>query len=127
MAATMSTSGPLFDGTAKKVLGEMATETAGLLGREGKRRWLAGLDATLRRPTGAYHDRITLYGPVTGQARVHDQRGIYGPWLEGTSSRNKTTRFKGYANARHAAQQLDRAATAVAEHVIAAHLGRLGG
>ena len=31
---------------------------------------------------------------------IHDNNVVYGPWLEGTSSRNQTTRFKGYASFR---------------------------
>jgi len=36
----------------------------------------------------------------------HPKRVIYGPWLEGVSSRNQTTRFKGYASFRRTEQWL---------------------
>jgi hypothetical protein len=35
---------------------------------------------------------------------ISDGGVIYGPWLEGISERNKTTRFKGYSSFRRAAQ-----------------------
>ena len=120
-------SGPLFDGRAQAAMPEIVDAVSGALGTEGKRRVLAGLDATLKRPTGAYRRRIALYGPTQGQARVHDNRGIYGPWLEGTGSRNRTTRFKGYRNFRTATQVLQRAAKPLAQHVIDRHIHKLGG
>lgn len=42
-----------------------------------------------------------LYGLIT------DGGVVYGPWLEGTSSRNETTRFKGYAAFRRTAETLN--------------------
>lgn len=119
--------GPLFDGRAQAAMPLIADAVAEGLGKEGKRRVLVGLDGTLRRPTGFYRSRVALYGPVGGQARVHDSMVIYGPWLEGTGSRNRTTRFKGYRNFRNATQTLQAAAVPLAENIIAQHLHRLGG
>jgi hypothetical protein len=39
--------------------------------------------------------------------RIDDGGVVYGPWLEGTSTRNATTRFKGYASFRRTAQWLN--------------------
>jgi hypothetical protein len=39
---------------------------------------------------------------------IHDNRVEYGPWLEGTGSRNKTTRFKGYHLWRQTNQMIQR-------------------
>lgn len=119
-------SGPLFDGRVERAIVAAANDSAGKLGTEAERRWKRNLDASLRRPTGAYMKRITLYGPVAGQSRVHDRQGIYGPWLEGTGSRNATTRFKGYASARRATQELERGAVHLVEHVVRQHLEGLG-
>lgn len=119
--------GPLFDGSAQRTITTLVDEISGALGTEGKRRVLAGLDATLRRPTGAYRSRVSLYGPVAGQARVHDRNAIYGPWLEGTGSRNATTRFKGYRNFRAATQQLQAGAALLAADVVNRRIGELGG
>jgi hypothetical protein len=119
--------GPLFDGSAQAAMPGIVDAVAGAFGTEGQRRVLSGLDATLRRPTGAYRSRISLYGPSAGQSRVHDRMGIYGPWLEGTGSRNRTTRFKGYRNFRKATQDLQRAARPLAEEIISRHIHKLGG
>lgn len=40
---------------------------------------------------------------------------MYGPWLEGTGSRNMTTRFKGYHGFRVAGQELDAEAEGLAD------------
>lgn len=127
MPVKVTLSGPLFDGRAQRVLNELPDDIAKALGEEGKRRVLSGLDATLRKPTGAYRKRITLYGPVGGQARVHDQMGIYGPWLEGTGKRNRTTRFKGYRNFRNTLKTLRSAAKPLSRDVIARRLPEMGG
>lgn len=59
-----------------------------------------------REPTGYYQSRVVIdrTGPT---AVVHDSGVIYGPWLAGTGSRNRTTRFKGYPHWRLARQRAD--------------------
>lgn len=126
MATTVTATGPLFDGRVERGIVAAANDAAGKLGTEGERRWKANLDASLRKPSGAYRKRIKLYGPMAGQSRVHDQLGIYGPWLEGTGSRNATTRFKGYAAARKATQELESGAVHLVEEVVKRHLEGLG-
>lgn len=46
---------------------------------------------------------------------VTTELAMYGPWLEGTGSRNMTTRFKGYFGYRLAAQELDVEAEGIAD------------
>ncbi|KKK70549.1 hypothetical protein LCGC14_2922870 [marine sediment metagenome] len=52
---------------------------------------------------------------------------IYGPWLEGTSSRNATTRFKGYASFRKTGDYLRGAIKGIAQSVVKRLAGRLNG
>ena len=48
---------------------------------------------------------------------IYDGDVIYGPWLEGTGRRNKTTRFKGYGSFRRTRDWLNKQAPRVlAEH-----------
>lgn len=61
------------------------------------------LDRSIRHPTPYYETQITVQQRVDDWV-VHDRGVAYGPWLEGTSSRNRTTRFKGYASFRRAVQ-----------------------
>jgi hypothetical protein len=127
MPVKVTVSGPLFTPAAATALDDMRDEIAGRLAAEGRRRVLATLDSSLRNPTGAYRRRVTQYGPVSGQARLHDQQAIYGPWLNGTGSRNATTRFKGYGHFRKTYEALQQAARPLAQQIVAEYVAELGG
>jgi len=66
--------------------------------------WMTNLDRSIRNPTPYYETQITIQRLSPTVMRVHDRDVIYGPWLEGTSTRNRTTRFRGYASLRRARQ-----------------------
>lgn len=57
-------------------------------------------------PTPYYETQVRTDRSGEGMV-VHDSGVIYGPWLEGTSERNQTTSFKGYAAFRTAAQRVN--------------------
>lgn len=63
------------------------------------------LSRVLRNPTGFYASRIAYTVRTDDSVEVHDSRVVYGPWLEGTSRRNQSTRFKGYATFRRTLQE----------------------
>lgn len=48
-----------------------------------------------KNPTGRYERAVTSIR-VSDSVKVHDGGIVYGPWLEGVSSRNGSTSFKGY-------------------------------
>jgi len=55
------------------------------------------------------HYRRNVHGFQIGLfGRISDGGVVYGPWLEGTSSRNKTTRFKGYRSFRRTHQWINK-------------------
>ena len=57
--------------------------------------------------SGGY--RRTVQGKVRGtKGSVAGGSGIIGTWLEGTSRRNQTTRFRGYGTWRQARQRTER-------------------
>lgn len=64
------------------------------------------LDRSIRHPTPYYETQVTLQAFGNSQV-VHDRGIVYGPWLEGVSERNRTTRFKGYFSFRQAAQRIE--------------------
>ena len=82
------------------------------------------LDQFLRpRPAGFYlsvqeagkgkastgHYRRNLHATVSNlHGRIDDGGVVYGSYLEGTSSRNQTTRFKGYSSFRRTGQYLEK-------------------
>lgn len=122
----VSVSGPLADGTAhdairewidasKKDIADYAVQQLRAVGMDktgrGTGRYQAGLRTTLL----AYND-VLVDDPV-----------IYGPWLEGTSRRNESTRFKGYQLWRRAKQQTQAKANDIAEAKLPEYLERIGG
>lgn len=100
--------GPLFDGQAEVAVAAFADRAVREVARVGQDDIGIQLIKVLQHPTGFYESNIR--NDLTGvHTRViNDNNVIYGPWLEGTSSRNQTTRFKGYATFRLMTQQLDR-------------------
>jgi hypothetical protein len=83
--------------------------------------WHQRLDQSIRRPTPYYETQLTLQRVSPTVVKVHDRGVVYGPWLEGTSSRNRTTRFRGYSALRRARQ----ATIARLPQLLAAPIARL--
>lgn len=85
----------------------------------GKNMVLMRLGRVLQNPTGRYESKIQTERLSTGW-EVNDGRQIvYGPWLEGTGSRNRTTRFKGYRTFRIVKQELDGQVKEIAKPIVA--------
>ena len=122
--------GPLFKGTAPSILRSVTNAAVEELLEEGQ----GFLFETLRpRPSGVYksaqeagrnastgnYRRNVQASPVRNlSGTLRDGGVIYGPWLEGTGSRNNTTRFKGYASFRKAKQHIDKKTEAtVSKHL----------
>lgn len=118
-------SGPLFDGTAPKVIEDMKTEVLDALGVEG----LAGvqmyMDRYFRNPTPYYETQVISERVASDRVKIHDRGIIYGAWLDGSGSRNAVTRFKGYSHWREATQDLERKAPQVMQPIVDRHLDRL--
>jgi hypothetical protein len=119
-------SGPLFDGRAGKALDEYVLAAEQHLAEQGEAMVERHFKARVRNPTGYYQSHIRNRAVADGHL-ITDSRVIYGPWLEGTSQRNRETRFKGYASFRRTTQQLDRSAAVLAESIIDPYLARMGG
>lgn len=82
------------------------------------------LGQVLQNPTGLYQSRIKI--DRAGEDRVlTDSNMIYGPWLEGTGSRNQITRFKGYHTFRTVSRQLDQKKVEIAKKHIARYIGEM--
>jgi hypothetical protein len=109
-------SGPLFAAGNSDLPADFLEEFETEYGKEGVRRVRANLKVKLKNPTGKYSRGIRT-DRSSGTNVVTDNRAVYGPWLEGTSSRNRTTRFKGYRTFRLTTQQLDRDAQRYADNL----------
>ncbi len=82
------------------------------------------LRQVLQNPTGYYQSRIVVDRRQTYRG-VSDSGVIYGGWLEGISSRNRTTRFKGYHTFRLIKQELRRDKAKIARPAIKYLIGEL--
>lgn len=117
-------SGPLLTGNPGAAVQAMVDEVLDEIADQASADVHNHLDLMIRHPTLYYETQIHRYRRGRVQL-VGDRAVIYGPWLEGTGSRNRTTRFKGYASFRLAVQTTERAVPRLADHVVKRHLGRL--
>ena len=117
--------GPVLNGQAPPIIKEALKGAIGDLVGEGERKVKLQLFPGHGLVTGNY--RRSVHGEVSSSlhGRIHDSNVVYGPWLEGVSSRNQQTRFKGYAMFRNARQQLDKIAVAVLQNRVSKALQRL--
>ena len=134
----IETSGPLFSANAPNIVRRAAQRTVAQLVEIGESK----LDQMLRpRPAGVF---LSVSEARTGQASkgnyrrnlhtvVEDLRGvisnpvIYSAWLEGVSTRNQTTRFKGYSSMRRVAQELQKQVPQVARANVEKAIRELNG
>jgi hypothetical protein len=82
------------------------------------------LRQNIRKPTPYYQTKIVRN---TATGLVHDSDVVYGPWLEGVSSRNQETRFKGYHAFRRAFSSVNNQRERLSRPHIERMLKTLGG
>jgi hypothetical protein len=130
VTAYVDVSGPLFDGTAETAAAEL-TDTIAKRGAEWAREHLAEtrMDKS-GRATGAFAAALRVVQRNAGFAVPAPMiRGVtWGPWLEGGTKRNKSTKFKGYHLFRDTRQQLeDGVAQEIADKALEEYVPRMGG
>lgn len=123
-------SGPLFDQTADDVLDELRDKIAHD-GAEWAREQLAQvhMDKT-GRARGGFQENLRLVKRNAGWAVPAPMITgvVWGPWLEGVSKRNASTRFKGYHLFRDVREQLRNGkAQEIADKALEELLPKLGG
>lgn len=104
-------SGPIFDGTGARATADavqiiedkVATAAQRHVQTIGRRNFRYGSGP----PTYFFENNVETDRVVDG-AVVHADQVVYGPWLEGVSSRNQTTRFKGYQLFRKATTDVEK-------------------
>lgn len=116
--------GPLFDGRASDALADFTHQLQWDLGQQAMADVHHIADISFKHPTPYYETQIQQLW--IGPDVVVDDRGvIYGPWLEGVSERNQTTRFKGYHLWRRAFQRIDGNVTPFADRLLPHYLDRM--
>lgn len=119
-----SASGPWVSGRARRALHDYADDVEYQVARKGEQMVQQRLRQVLRHPTGYYQSKISVDRAGSGY-KVHDGRVIYGPWLEGTGSRNSpVTIFPGYFTFRRTKPLLDRQAPQIARELLARYRSR---
>ena len=126
VATTVHISGPVFNGEADFALHSACHEAGESIAEIGATMVRANLAGTLRVETPIYRTRVHASAEGPGW-KIHDGGMIYGPWLEGTGSRNRTTRFKGYATFRRTVGAIQARAGEITENVIRRYLPKMGG
>lgn len=127
MSFQTSVEGPLYDGQAAAAVDDFLEETTRVVAEMAETEIQTTLGSVLKHPTGHYRSRVVADRATDDAWRVHDSGVVYGPWLEGTSDRNRASRFKGYATFRRVFQWLDGKAGDVADDRLPRHLERMGG
>lgn len=120
----VSGSGALLSGEEAAVVNAFLREAQEEVAAQGSANVHQILDAKIRHPTPYYETQITTQRVGT-DILVHDRHIVYGPWLEGTSSRNQTTRFKGYHAFRDAKAKTQTEVPRIVLAVMKRYLGRM--
>ncbi len=117
-------SGPLFDGRAEKAVADACDDAEKSIATLGASMIRTELNNVLKVQTPIYRFKVVA-GPTHPHWQIHDQGMVYGPWLEGTGSRNRTTRFKGYATFRRMVSRIQERGNSIAQNVVVKYLGRM--
>ncbi len=105
----VTASGPIFNGTAKGILRDAERAMSEKVAKAAQRhiQTLGRRDFRYNAaPATHFYENNIEVDRVSDGHLVHANQVIYGPWIEGTSSRNQSSRFKGYHLFRRAAQEV---------------------
>jgi hypothetical protein len=122
---SVRTSGPIFNGSFASEMHRCVEELDQEIGDEAVERIQDRLDVVLKNPTGFYRSHIRAH-PRGQVVVVDDSDVVYGPWLEGVSSRNQTTRFKGYYTFRRVSEEMQRDVPEILRRIVTKYVERLG-
>lgn len=114
-------SGPLSTGGVGRAVAQALAEAVDSVSAQAIADVHWTLNRRIKHPTPYYETQVTMDRAALSNV-IHDRGVIYGSWLEGTSYRNQTTRFKGYHAMREATQEADRYAPLMAAQILGRHL-----
>lgn len=123
---SIEVSGPVLNKYADSIVARFVPQLRHAVAQDALAEVGQNLDESIVNPTPYYETQIV--NDLRGDDEVvHDRGIVYGPWLEGTGSRNKTTRFKGYASFRRAAATVQARVPATVDRVVRNMATALGG
>jgi len=97
ISAYVTVAGPLMEGRGPAVLQRFFDDATKLVAEAGRDELRKRATSKPRHPTGATAGAIVVRDFAKGKTIITDYpQVLYGPWLEGVSARNQSTRFPGY-------------------------------
>lgn len=89
--------GPMFDGRDVPIMRRFFEDAKKLVTDAGEEQVHQRIARRAKEYTGSFARAIVTKDFAKGKTIIADYpQVLYGPWLEGTSTRNASTRFKGY-------------------------------
>lgn len=127
LGVRVETSGPLLTpSVVGKAITAMLSEVVDKVAQTGRDMVEQACMDHFRDPTPYYWTRLDVTELSADTRVVHDNDVVYGPWLEGISSRNASTSFKGYHMWRTTRAALADAVPTIVEPIVTQHLRGLG-
>ena len=132
MSAEITYSGPMFDGDAEQLLGEMVKQIQQEVASVAYDEWTAGMDDHFKHNGGVYTG-FAQKKDEDADVVVNDGWGEtnelpYGLWLEGIGSRNApVTRFEGYHSLRDAYEVTEARVEDIGDEVASEYVARING
>jgi hypothetical protein len=126
ITVTTKTSGPLFNGSARRIIADLGRDATQAVGQAVISELHFKMDRSFKNPTPYYETQVVM-DRSADSIQIHDRGVVYGPWLEGTSSRNRTTRFKGYMIWRRTFQEINAKVDSIISQVVDRQVRRLRG
>ena len=121
-----SARGPMFDGRAQRALQDYKDQIDYRVATEAENLVLDHLGRSIRVRTPYYETRVGVQRSSRGGYEVTDHGVVYGPWLEGTGSRNyPVTRFRGYRAFSRARALIQQKAPGIARRLLARYTVRM--
>ncbi len=94
---TLDEHGAFLEGRGGPVVRQFFEDAKQLVGKAGEDRVKERVARRAKHPTGAYAGAVKTFDFKKGRTiQAEYPQVLYGPWLEGVSTRNVSTRFRGY-------------------------------
>ncbi len=111
--------GPISDGRMQGDVANYSHDVADALAEAAQDTWVDNLQGSIRNPTPYYWTRIDTREVTPTRYEVHDHDIVYGPWLEGTGSRNSPNSvFPGYWSMARAKETMKRRRGGIARKIL---------
>lgn len=124
--AEVRISGPLFDGRADRAVTDFLEDARHEVSGQASADLHGYMNQYFKHPTPYYETQVNVRREPAVDV-LNDRGIVYGPWLAGSGSRNRTTRFKGYPHWRRTVNDIRAKAPALIQGVLRKHLARMGG